>query len=490
MDPNNQLVHTFNLDTEVGKDQLLSFPRFIREKMAFGQLPGIRMEGLEALVGHAGHYVEFKAGPQRGRYDSTVRIYLTKPLRTEVWSVQGRDQEFEKQLENVLLFSLQFFEEHVRESMIYLAFVPGSPKTAEARARRSLLKTLLSGNLMNLFLLSILVGVAVYATLSAISPETAQVVAPIFLISFMLALSLSAGRLSSLRSPWRITKDRRDVLLVQYKVPEGQLGKFVEQNRARIVAAKKRAYDMFLACPGDACGDKIADVFLREGIPAEPKDFTVRRIDVYGMVERIARKFGISVPAIVIMQDAKPNAAATGFTKNLATMIITMGLLVQLEDEEIELVIGHELSHLRSGDPIILFSLVATEYLARVFVFGTMIPAVLFFPYIIFVLWAIFFFGKFLESRADLEAGIILGKPKVMAESLKKIGFRRLVLEERFLEPGASRFNEWLRLDAHPPMYFRIQRLESLDIAHPPKHPFLSSVRAVTRGFINAGKVA
>jgi heat shock protein HtpX len=190
------------------------------------------------------------------------------------------------------------------------------------------------------------------------------------------------------------------------------------------------------------------------------------------------------------MQEARPNAAATGFTKNLATMIITMGLLVQLEDEEIELVIGHELSHLRSGDPIILFSLVATEYFARVFVYGKMIPTVLFFPYIIFVLWAIFFFGKFLESRADLEAGVILGKPKVMAESLKKIGFRRLVLEERFLEPDASRLNEWLRLDAHPPLYFRIQRLESMDIAHPPKHPFLSSVRAVARGFIRAGKAA
>jgi hypothetical protein len=165
--------------------------------------------------------MEFRAGPQRGRYDSTVRVYLTKPLRAEVWSFQGKDQEFEKQLENVLLFSLQFFEEHVRESMIYLAFVPGSPRTAEVKARRSLLKTLLSGNLMNLFLLSILVGVAVYATLSAIAPETANVIAPIFLISFMLVLSLSAGRLSSLRSPWRITKDKRDVLLVQYKVPEG-----------------------------------------------------------------------------------------------------------------------------------------------------------------------------------------------------------------------------------------------------------------------------
>jgi heat shock protein HtpX len=105
------------------------------------------------------------------------------------------------------------------------------------------------------------------------------------------------------------------------------------------------------------------------------------------------------------------------------------------------------------------------------------------------VFWAIFFFGKFLESRADLEAALISGKPKVMSESLKKIGFRRLVLEERFLEPGGSRLGEWLRMDPHPPLYFRIQRLEALDLANPPKHPFLSSVRAVTSGFVNSRHV-
>jgi heat shock protein HtpX len=62
------------------------------------------------------------------------------------------------------------------------------------------------------------------------------------------------------------------------------------------------------------------------------------------------------------------------------------------------------------------------------------------------------------------------------------------VLSERFLEPGVSRFGEWLRFDPHPPMYFRIQRLESLDLNNPPKHPFLSTVKAVTKGFVNSGK--
>jgi heat shock protein HtpX len=475
------LVHSFVLDTELAKQQLLSFPKFIRESMAFGQLPGIRMSDMEALVGNEGHYLEFKAGPERGSYDSIVRVYLTRPLKIEVRSFSGKDEKFNKQLQDVLLFALQFFEEHAKQSMLYMAFVPGSPRTATVKGGRSIIRKLFTGNMINIILMSILVSVVLFAIIG--------MAAPIVFIIVMLALVLSAGKLISLGSPWRITKEHRDVLLVQYVVPEGLPADYLKNNMNKLSDAKKRAYETFSSCPGTVCAESISKVFQDAGLNVEPKDFLVRRIDVYGIVERLAAKFKMHVPSIVITQDPRPNAAATGFTKKLATMLITMGLLVQLDEEEVELVAGHELSHIKSGDTIALFSLITTEYLLRVYVYINYI-APFFLPYIIAVFWGIFFFGKFLESRADLEAGIILGKPKVMAEAFKKIGFRRLIMEERFMEPGVSRFGEWLRFDPHPPLYFRIQRLESLDLSKPPKHPLLSSIRAVTRGFISSRKAA
>jgi heat shock protein HtpX len=303
---------------------------------------------------------------------------------------------------------------------------------------------------------------------------------------------MAAGRIAAWRSPWQITKDVREVVLVQHQVPEGMLQMYVGEFRDRIGVAKQNVYGMFKDCPGDACAEKVAKVFAEAGLPSKPESFLVKRIDVYSMVESVAKKFDIAIPAIVISQDARPNAAATGFTKGLATMIITMGLLVQLEKEEIEVVVGHELSHLRFGDPVVLFSLITAEYLARVFFLWQYIVLVpgLWIVYIFGIFWLIFFFGKFLESRADLEAALVLGKPKEMAESLKKIGFRRLVLSERFLEPGTSRLSEWIRFDPHPPLYFRIQRLEGLDLANPPKHPFWDSARAVISGMARSGKVA
>jgi heat shock protein HtpX len=483
-DPDLPLVHSFTVDTELSHSQLLAFPKFVREQLAFGQLPGIKMGVMEALVGPHGHYVEFASGPQRGTYECLVRMHLERPIKVEVLSSMGRDEAFEKQLENVLLMVVQFFEEDARRSTLYMAFVPGSPRTAQVRTRPSVMKAIFTGNMLSLFMISILIGVVIFTIMDAYGLRD---YAPIVMIALMLSLVLSAGRLSAWRSPWRITKESREVVLVQHQVPEGMLEHYVGEYRDRIKMAKERAYELYSSCPGTVCAENIADVFSKSGLPADKNDFLVRRIDVYGLVEKVSSKFGVDVPAIVISQDPRPNAAATGFTRQLGTMIITMGLLVQLEEEEIEVVIGHELSHLRSGDPIVLFSLVMAEYLARVYLYWQYIAA-FWLPYLLLVFWAIFFFGKFLESRADLESALILGKPKVMAESLKKIGFRRLVLAERFLEPGGSRLGEWLRMDPHPPLYFRIERLEGLDLKNPPRHPLLSSIRAVTSGFVNSRK--
>ena len=484
IDPDAPLVHSFSIDTELSHSQLLAFPKFVKEHMAFGQLPGIRMGEMDALVGSKGHYVEFSSGPQRGTYECLVRMFLERPIKVELRSTMGADDGFEKQLNNVLLMVIQFFEEEARKSTLYMAFVPGSPRTAQVGKGRSVFRTIFSGNMMSLFLISIMIGAVVFVVMESAGLRD---YAPIAMILIMLALVLSAGRLSALRSPWRITKHAREVVLVQHQVPEGMLQSYTSELKDKLRTAKQQAYDTFKDRPGDLRAEEVADIFAKAGLPADSNDFLVRRTDVYGIVERAAGKFGISVPAVVISQDSRPNAAATGFTGRLGTVIITMGLLVQLEEDEIELVVGHELSHLRSNDPMVLFTLVLAEYVARVYLYWQYI-AVLWLPYLILVFWAIFFFGKFLESRADLEAGVILGKPKVMAESLKKIGFRRLVLEERFLEPGGSRLGEWLRMDPHPPLYFRIRRLEQLDLANPPRHPFLSSVRAVASGFVNSRK--
>jgi len=162
------LVHTSILRTELPSSQLHTFPRFIREQMAFGQLPGIRMSGLEAYASSHGHYIQFESGPERGTYQAQVRVYFERPMRVEVRSAMGPNAEFAKHLDEVLLFAVEFFEEHARQSIVNLAFLPGKEETAELRKPRGILRAIFSGNLLNLFMLSIFMGIFIFAILQTL----------------------------------------------------------------------------------------------------------------------------------------------------------------------------------------------------------------------------------------------------------------------------------------------------------------------------------
>ena len=75
--------------------------------------------------------------------------------------------------------------------------------------------------------------------------------------------------------------------------------------------------------------------------------------------------------------------------------------------------------------------------------------------------WALltltYFIAKFFEARADLISAMVIGKPKLLADALEKIGFQRLLYER----VPAFRVQEWLSMDPHPSIYFRIARAKS-----------------------------
>jgi len=205
---------------------------------------------------------------------------------------------------------------------------------------------------------------------------------------------------------------------------------------------------------------------------------SVKTVNVYDLVRKAAEKFNLPIPKIVISNTILPNAAATGPGPSHGAMLITTGLLVQLNDDEIFSVIGHELGHLKGRDPLILFGLTASEYLLRIYVF---LPFFMLSPflYLIVAMGIVFFIAKFFEARADLQSAITIGQPQVLAEALRKIGFRKL----QFERAPAHKIQGWINWDPHPPIYFRISRLEKLKTPVEVKHPLIQSAKDVINGF-------
>jgi heat shock protein HtpX len=80
---------------------------------------------------------------------------------------------------------------------------------------------------------------------------------------------------------------------------------------------------------------------------------------LYQVMERLAAKANIPVPALYVVPDMAPNAFATGRSPKHASVAVTQGLLEVMNDDELEGVIAHELSHVRNYD-ILTSSIAAT----------------------------------------------------------------------------------------------------------------------------------
>jgi heat shock protein HtpX len=80
---------------------------------------------------------------------------------------------------------------------------------------------------------------------------------------------------------------------------------------------------------------------------------------LYAVMERLVAKANLPVPKLYVVPEAAPNAFATGRNPRHASVAVTQGLLELMNDDELEGVIAHELSHVRNYD-ILTSSIAAT----------------------------------------------------------------------------------------------------------------------------------
>jgi heat shock protein HtpX len=80
---------------------------------------------------------------------------------------------------------------------------------------------------------------------------------------------------------------------------------------------------------------------------------------VYQVVERLTQKAGLPMPKLYVIPSESPNAFATGRNPQHASVAVTQGILNLLNDEELEGVLAHELSHVNNRD-ILISSIAAT----------------------------------------------------------------------------------------------------------------------------------
>ena len=422
--------------------------------------------------------LDFTFMDHEAKWDVDVQIKTGKPVQVFMTpSSAVVPQSSLDRLKEDIIITMQYFEEYVRRSTLYFAWVQGREVVPEKSPfrRARVVERIFFGNILFLFIL--LFAVSLFLIFIIGIELTA-----IFIVASQLITVIFSDRLIGTMSDWSISAENSTVHILQYHLPEKERESFREKyTRESLLQMKKEIHDKTIAVGKPIDCTTASEVMSRYGLECSPESMSSKAVNVHELVKKATERFGLPMPKIALSNTIVANAAAAGPSPKRGIILLTTGLLVQLDEAEIVAVLGHELSHLNARDPFVLFGLVGGEYLLRIFVLW---PYIQYFGflYLIFILGLIYFVAKFFEARADLDSAFKIGNPKILAGALRKIGFRRL----QFERSAATRISDWITWDPHPPIYFRVQRLEKLAPNTKVKHAFIQSAKDCIRGFFAA----
>ena len=208
--------------------------------------------------------------------------------------------------------------------------------------------------------------------------------------------------------------------------------------------------------------------------------------ELWRMTEAMARKAGMPMPALYIIETEQPNAFATGRNPENAAVAVTRGLMRNMSREEIAGVVAHELAHIKNRDTLTM-TITATlagavSMLANFAIFfgggrdrplglvGTIAMMILAPLAAGMVQMAI---SRVREYEADAAGAAICGNPAWLASALARLG----QLSGRIDNVAAERNPATAHMFIVNPLH--MQAVDSLFATHPPIEKRIAKLRAL-----------
>jgi heat shock protein HtpX len=215
---------------------------------------------------------------------------------------------------------------------------------------------------------------------------------------------------------------------------------------------------------------------------------------LYDVVQTLTIGTGLPMPKIYIIDDPSPNAFATGLSPKSAAVTVTTGLLQMMNREELEGVLGHEMSHIRNYD--VRLVLIVSTVVAFAGLLASLLWRSLFFTrggnnrdsgYLVLVLIAAaavltviaviigpimqFSLSRSRESLADASSVELTRNPVGLLHALQKISQNDKPFAKMTHATAAMCFDDPLQhhesffhhlFDTHPPIEERIAALQAM----------------------------
>ena len=214
---------------------------------------------------------------------------------------------------------------------------------------------------------------------------------------------------------------------------------------------------------------------------------------LYAIVHRLATRAGIPMPRVYLIPSETPNAFATGRNPQHAVVAVTEGIMRILDEEELEGVLAHELSHVKNRD--VLISTVAATlagaitYLAHMAQWAAMFggrgrdddeggsnPIAMILLAVLAPIAALLVqmaVSRTREFQADATGARVAGRPWGLAKALEKLQMANQAVPMANATPATAHLfivnplsgQTLLRLfSTHPPLEERIARLRAMRV--------------------------
>jgi heat shock protein HtpX len=213
--------------------------------------------------------------------------------------------------------------------------------------------------------------------------------------------------------------------------------------------------------------------------------------ELHAMMDSLSEQAGVPKPRVAIIPTAVPNAFATGRSPKHSAVAVTQGLMDRLTPQEVEGVLAHELSHVRSRDVTTMtiagfFSMVAS-YLTQMALFSSMFggrsrdsgtPVYLIVIVVSIVTYILSYvlilsLSRYREFAADRGAALITGAPEHLMSALKKIASDMTRIPQRdlremqgmnamYIIPTNVKSTFGQLFLTHPPLEKRLARLSAI----------------------------
>jgi heat shock protein HtpX len=213
---------------------------------------------------------------------------------------------------------------------------------------------------------------------------------------------------------------------------------------------------------------------------------------LHSMIERLCIQADLPKPRVAVADTQMPNAFAMGRSPKSATVCVTTGIMQMLNPGELEAVLGHELTHVKNRDVMVMtiasfFASIAAVITQFGFFFGggwgddsdgdnpsfAIVLLVSFAVYILsfFLMLAL---SRYREYSADRGSALITGRPSALSSALLKISGAMEQVPDQDLRaagnlsaffivsPSVKESVKTLFMD-HPPTQKRIERLQRLE---------------------------